>query len=181
MTKNEKLQAIHRCFNTISLILVVCIGLNSLRPIIDDISGLKDKRVIESEIAQIVIDEGYRSVPYRDTLGKWTVGFGHLIKKGETFDKLTPHMAVEMLRRDYASAQESVSRLHPWAEGEVRLVLTNMTYQLGTTGLLEFKKTISNLKDEKYDLSAGEMLTSRWAKQTPLRAARLAGRIMAIQ
>ena len=181
MLKNEKAQAIHRCLNTVLMLLVVYIGFSSLKPLIDDISGLKAEQVTKSEIAQIVMDEGYRSKPYKDSLGKLTVGFGHLIMEGETFHDLTPHKAVEILRHDYALAQESVSRLHPWAEGEIRLVLINMTYQLGTTGLLEFKKTISNLKDNQYDLAAGEMLTSRWAMQTPSRASRLAGRIMAIE
>jgi lysozyme len=181
MLKNEKAQAIHRCLNTVLMLLVVYIGFSSLKPLIDDISGLKAERVTKSEIAQIVMDEGYRSKPYEDSLGKLTVGFGHLIQQGESFSDLTPHKAVEMLRHDYADSQDSVLRLYPWAQGEVGLVLINMTYQLGATGLSEFTKTISYLKDSKYDLAAGEMLNSRWAMQTPSRASRLAGRIMAIE
>ena len=179
--ENEKIQALHRSFNTVLTILVLVVGFNVLTPIWDELSGLKQQRVIQSEIAQLVMDEGYRSTPYKDSLGKMTVGFGHLIKMDEDFDKLTPHTAVEMLRHDYAVAQDSVSRLYVWAEGDVKLVLINMTYQLGNTGLLKFKKTIAHLKANEYDLAAGEMLTSRWAKQTPSRASRLAGRIMALE
>lgn len=178
--KNEKLQTIHRSINTFLTLLVVVIGFKVLTPIYDDLSGLKAERIVQSEIAQIVEDEGYRAKPYKDSLGKWTIGFGHLIKEGESFDDLTPHKAVEMLRKDYAKASEDVDRIYPWAAGEVRLVLINMTYQLGSNGLSKFEKTIRYLKSNQYDLAAGEMLTSKWAIQTPRRASRLAGRIMAI-
>lgn len=179
--KNEKKQTIHRYLNTVLMIFVLFIGFQTLKPIYDEISGLKAERIVQSEIAQLVVDEGYRAKPYKDSLGKWTVGFGHLIKEGETFDQLTPRVAVRILRKDYANATEDVERMYPWAIGEVKLVLVNMSYQLGMTGLGKFKDTINYLKLSDYDDAAGEMLDSIWAKQTPSRASRLAGRIMQLQ
>ncbi len=178
--QNEKLQAVHRTINTFLTLIVVVIGFNVLTPIYDDLSGLKAERIVQSEITQLVEDEGYRPKPYKDSLGKLTIGFGHLIKEGETFDDLTPHKAVEMLRKDYANASEDVERMYDWADGDVKLVLINMTYQMGSNGLSKFQKTINYLKTDQYDLAAGEMLTSRWANQTPRRASRLAGRIMSL-
>ena len=85
-----------------------------------------------------------------------------------------------MLRKDYANATKNIDKLYPWADGEVRLVLINMAYQMGPTGLSKFTETIGHLKESNYDLAASEMLNSIWANQTPSRASRLAGRIMAI-
>lgn len=180
MLKSEKFQLIHRSINTIFSIVILFVAMNMFEPIYEKLSGLEEHRLIESEIAQIVQDEGYRAEPYRDSLGKWTIGFGHLMKSGENYEDMTPHKAVEILREDYAQAMKSVNVVYPWAEGDVRLVLINMTYQMGTNGVSKFKKTIDYLRTEEYDLAAGEMLTSRWAKQTPFRASRLAGRIMAL-
>lgn len=179
--QSEKKQTIHRTINTILMLFVLALGYTSLLPIYDDLSGLKEKRIYQSEISQLIEDEGgYVAKPYKDSLGKWTVGFGHLIKDGETFEDLTPMKAVAMLRVDYANATKSVERNHVWANGETKLVLINMTYQLGTSGLSKFKQTLTHLKAKDYDFAAGEMLTSKWAAQTPRRASRLAGRIMGI-
>ena len=179
--KNEKLQALHRTINTFLTLLVVVIGFRVLTPIYDDLSGLKAERIVQSEISQIVKDEGYRAKPYKDSLGKWTVGFGHLIKEGESFDDLTPTKALAMLRADYVSATEDVERMYSWADGEVKLVLINMTYQMGSNGLSKFRQTLIALDQEDYDKAAAEMLDSVWANQTPRRASRLAGRIMGIK
>lgn len=142
---------------------------------------MNNKEHTQSELAQIVEDEGYRAKPYRDTRGLWTIGFGHLIKAGEEFAKLSPHNAVQLLREDYTTAQKEVEHYYLWATGTVKLVLINMSYQMGSSRLSKFKKTLQHLKNEDYDMAAGEMLNSRWAMQTPLRASRLAGRIMQLQ
>ena len=57
---------------------------------------------------------------------------------------------------------------------EVQSVVTEMTYQLGVTGFLKFKKCIANMKDKNWKGAADEMLDSLWAKQTSKRANRLA-------
>lgn len=183
--QSEKKQTIHRSLNTILAIGVLVMGILMINPVIEStndlyeqISGIEQQKVIDSEIAQIVADEGYRSRPYKDSRGLWTIGFGHLIKEGENFKDLTPHKAVEMLRKDYEYASDSVENKYPWAEGEVKLVLINMTFQMGVSGVSKFENTISHMQQGEYDKAAGEMLDSRWASQTPNRAARLAGRIM---
>lgn len=177
--KEEKKQKIHRTLNTVLNISVFSLGVLYLQPVLERLTGLEEERKIEQEISQLASDEGYRSCIYSDSLGKATIGFGHLIKEN-TSSCIDGHEAVERLREDYEYARLSVERNYPWAEGEVKLVMINMTYQLGETGFSKFKDTISYLKQEEYDLAAGEMLNSVWAKQTPNRAGRLAGRIMSI-
>lgn len=176
--ENERIQFIHRSINTLLAIMVLIVSYNLTTPLIDRVTGLEQERVVQSELSQIVMDEGYKARPYKDSRGLWTIGFGHLIKEGEDFTTLTPHDAVRLLRKDYDYATTSVEKVYPWATGDVKLVLINMTYQMGERGVSKFSDTIGNLRLGHYDHAAGDMLTSIWAEQTPLRASRLAGRIM---
>jgi len=55
----------------------------------------------------------------------------------------------------------------------VKEVLIEMVFQLGVGGVSKFKKFLANLSTKTYHLAADEMLDSRWAKQTPMRAEKL--------
>ena len=112
--------------------------------------------------------------------GLQTIGFGHLMLPTDNFKCITAEKAVELLYQDYAYAETSVGTKYPWADGETRLVLINMTYQMGQTGVSKFKKALQCMKDYRYMCATIELLNSRWASQTSLRASRLAGRILAI-
>jgi len=181
-TRNEKRQKTHRILNTILSLMVIFMGWKTIPPIYEELSGLTADRIEQEEIAQIVEDEGYKPRPYKDSRGLWTIGFGHLIKEDETFlNGINAKDAIDMLRKDYEYAKYSVEQNYPWAVGEVKLVLTNMTYQMGATGVSNFKMALIHLKEKKWDEAAGEMLNSVWARQTPNRASRLAGRIMALE
>ena len=57
---------------------------------------------------------------------------------------------------------------------EIQGVVIEMCYQMGFAGFCKFKKAISNMIDKNWKGAATEMLDSRWAKQTPNRANRLA-------
>ncbi len=134
-----------------------------------------------SEMAQIVSDEGFRSCRYKDSKGLGTVGFGHLILPNENITCVTPQKAINLLQNDYYIAWEAVEKNFPWAEGEVKLVLTNMSYQIGITKLRKFKKTLKYLEEENYTSASMEMIDSKWYKETPQRAMRLAVRILALE
>ena len=95
-----------------------------------------------SEMAQIVSDEGFRQCRYKDSKGLGTVGFGHLILPNENLKCVTTQKAITLLQDDYYIAWAEVEKNFPWAEGEVKLVLTNMSYQIGITKLRKIKKTL---------------------------------------
>ena len=176
----DKKQDKHRLLNTVlifTLLVVISFGAYGINKKFAELTYEEHKT---SEIAQIVKDEGYKKCIYSDSRGLQTIGFGHLMLSTDKFKCITPIKAVSLLRLDYSYAEASVDNKYLWAYGEVRLVLINMTYQMGATGVSKFKKTLDYLHSEEYDLAAGELLDSRWAAQTPNRAARLAGRIMAI-
>lgn len=55
--------------------------------------------------------EGFSSNVYRDSAGKATIGYGHLIKQGESFpDGIGQEQALELLRQDVATAENAIRR-----------------------------------------------------------------------
>ena len=185
--KAEKSQRLHRMLNTTLAICVLVVSTLMIRPVIhqtneiyEDLSGITQQKIVRSEIAQIAADEGYSRCVYKDSLGLKTIGFGTLVEHVDSPDCIGSLRAVELLREHYTVAQTSVEKRYPWADGETKLVLINISYNMGETRLAKFSKMLSYLKECKYDLAASELLDSRYATQVPLRAGRMAGRVMGI-
>lgn len=186
--KLERMKKIHRTLNTFLTVGVVVVGLSMINPLIesngelyDRISGVEKQNVVSSEIEQIAEDEGYRPCPYKDSLGLKTVGYGTLVEGDEDIGCIDGYKAVTLLREHYTIAMESVEKRYPWANEEEKLVLVNLSYNMGETRLAKFSRMLYHLENKEYDLSAGELLNSRYAKQVPNRAGRMAGRIMGIK
>ena len=178
--ENETYQSIHRMINTFIMVFVVVIGFQTITPLYDKLSGIESNKIIESEIAQIAEDEGYRKCVYKDSLGLRTIGFGILLKENDSNICIDGHRSIELLREHYTIATKSVEKRYPWADGESKLLLINLSYNMGATRLSKFKRMLYHLERKDYDLSAGELLNSRYATQTSNRAGRIASRIMAI-
>lgn len=125
---------------------------------------------------QLRRDEGTVPHAYQDSLGYWTIGVGRLIdaRKG---GGLSPDEIDYLLNNDIEEKTAYVLTAFPWASklSEPRLaVLINMAFQMGIHGLLQFKRMLGSVEDGQYGEAAVEMLDSKWAKQTPARAMRLA-------
>lgn len=115
--------------------------------------------------------EGFSSFLYRDTAGRWTIGFGRCLDTRG----ITVQEAAIWLRSDVLEAVEAVGRFD-FFDGltEARkAVFVNMAFQLGMGGLLKFEKMIAAVSRGDYETAANEMLSSKWAKQAPNRAAEL--------
>ena len=119
--------------------------------------------------------EGLRLEPYKDTVGKLTVGYGHNLD-----DKpISLRTAEVMLEDDLNDAREDIER-YSWYQEQTDIrkdVLVMMSFNLGLPRLLRFKKMIKALIDYDYQNAADEMLDSRWADQVGNRAIELS-RIM---
>jgi lysozyme len=127
-------------------------------------------------IAQLKRDEGCKLHAYADHLGYTTIGIGRLIdeRKG---GGITKEEAEYLLANDVERVSNSIAAFIPWTDNlddARRGVLINMAFQLGIQGMLAFQKTLSHIRDGRYVAAASEMLQSKWAKQTPERAERLA-------
>jgi lysozyme len=117
-------------------------------------------------------DEGVRLFPYRDTVGKWTIGAGRNLDDVG----ISPDEVDYLLRNDIRRA-EVEARKYPWYAGlnEVRkAVILSMIFNLGAAGFAGFKNTHASIAAGNYEDAASRMLMSKWASQTGNRAIRLA-------
>lgn len=123
-------------------------------------------------IADLKLDEGLRLKPYRDTVGKLTIGIGRNLDDVG----ISESEAEYLLGNDINRTIDDMDRLMPWWQGlddTRKRVLINMGFQMGVSGLLKFKATLKAVQDGDYSLAASRMLDSLWFKQTPNRAKRL--------
>ena len=121
---------------------------------------------------QLMLHEGLRLKPYRCTAGKLTIGVGrNLDDKGISQDE-----ALFLLANDIEGVIKQLDK-HSWYTGldPIRQkVLIDMAFNLGISGLLQFKKMIAAIELGDYGAAAEQMLDSRWARQVKTRADRLA-------
>ena len=119
-------------------------------------------------------NEGYSKKPYKDQLGFYTIGFGHLIRPYEkiyfkkTFSK---KYFEELFEYDFNIALNCYKKFlykknHKKAEKEL---LIEMIFQLGIKGVLKFKRMLFYLNNKKKYMASLEMIDSLWYKQTPKR------------
>ena len=120
----------------------------------------------------ILKHEGLRLFPYKDTVGKLTIGVGrNLDDRGISRDE-----AMIMLTNDIEIARLGLIHAYPWFNSldEVRQsVLVDMTFNMGIGGVSKFVLTIDYIKKGEYDKAAQEMLFSKWGKQVGGRAVEL--------
>src|SRR6185295_2152590 len=128
---------------------------------------------------QIKADEGWCPTIYKDSLGIWTLGYGFNVdpEHGGGIPQVVADFWVDfVIQRN----RESFRRQWPAFDDQpfdVQDALTEMSYQLGVTGVLEFKEMLAALKLGDRETAAREALDSKWAMQTPDRAKRTAALI----
>jgi lysozyme len=128
---------------------------------------------------ELIRDEGWRAHAYKDSLGFDTIGFGFLVdeRRGHGLPKRIADMWLDHL---IAGVVTQLDHRLPWWRGQpddVQRALVNMAYQLGIAGLLNFRKMLAALQAGNRAEAARQALDSRWAVQTPNRAARVAAQI----
>ena len=120
----------------------------------------------------IINHEGCMLHPYKDSVGKLTIGVGrNLDDVGISQDE-----AYFMLNNDINKALFSCQNGLPWFNSldEVRqAVMIDMVFNLGFGGFLKFVMTIEHIKRDEYELAAETMLDSKWAGQVGIRAKEL--------
>lgn len=122
--------------------------------------------------ADLIRDEGLRLKPYRDTVGKMTIGVGrNLDDMG-----ITAGEADHLLENDIGRALDELRRTFAWFDslGEPQQrALANMTFNMGLPRLLGFRRMLDALKRGDYRQAAIEARDSRWAAQVGDRAWRV--------
>lgn len=137
-------------------------------------------------------EEGFSEKPYYCTERYPTIGFGIKIgPKNAPLSNYTftlPRTAAEVWTRCYLDrmvleiarypvVQKAYAHFCAEATGAPysdprTCVLLSMCYQMGVDGVDDFKNTLAFMAAGDYTKAAVNMLASKWAKQTPNRAAR---------
>jgi len=108
--------------------------------------------------------EGLRLKPYKDTVGKTTIGYGrNLDDVGISHDE-----ASMMFGNDVARAEEDCRNRFAWFAGldPVRQdVIVNLVFNMGIGGVLGFKRMIAAIVAENWTQAAWELSNSAWRQQ----------------
>lgn len=121
---------------------------------------------------QLKRDEAVRLKPYRDTVGKLTIGVGRNLDDVG----LSEAEANYLLGNDVAKATSGIRQKLPWVDSldDARMgVLVNMAFNMGVDGLLKFVGMLGKMQRGLYDEAAAEMIDSAWYHEVGDRAKRL--------
>lgn len=137
---------------------------------------------------RLQIHEGLRLKPYFCTRGKQTIGVGRCLDTnpltkeeervvGDWRHGITKGAAVYLLHNDIRRiVKECKKKIKFFADldDERQYALIDMAFNLGISGLLQFKKMLAALACGNYKTAAAECLASKYAKDVGIRAKRIA-------
>lgn len=131
-------------------------------------------------LADLRRHEGCRLSVYKDSVGVYTIGYGHTKGVNGSTSPITREQAEKLLREDMLIAWENCKNVFP---GLVKLdkvrqsVLINMCFNLGATKFAKFAPTLRVIEAGAYSDAAIRMLDTLWARQVGQRATELAKRM----
>jgi|SRR5690554_6313570 len=128
-----------------------------------------DRELLRSQLKR---HEGLRLKPYRDTVGKLTIGYGRNLDD----NGISEPEAEMLLDNDIDRVAGELYRIRGYNTlSPVRqTVIANMAFNLGTPGLMGFRRMWAAIERQDYESAAREMLDSKWARQVGSRATELA-------
>ena len=144
------------------------------------------KETFDKLLESVKKHEGYRNKVYLDTLGKRTVGVGHLCVEDfwEDGKEYEEKFLMDILQKDLQGAIDKAEDLinncpsggKANISDDAKILIIEMVFQLGGNGVSKFRKMWQALQQDPPDYAEAsvQMLDSRWAKQTPNRANEMA-------
>jgi len=144
--------------------------------------------ITDKMIERVKKHEGYRTSPYKDTVGKWTVGYGRnlednplsvrevimLFNSVDFKSSVNAEMFFEdLLIRDirkHTEELESKLAMFPMCDQDEQTVLIDMAFNLGVPTLLQFKGMLHAIDNDDKVEAAVELLDSKYAEQVKTRA-----------
>lgn len=132
---------------------------------------------IQSIKSDLKAEEGFRSKPYKDIVGKTTVGYGRNLDDVGVTQQEAEVMLDNDIQKSIHDLQMHLSWFDALSENRQR-ALVEMCFQMGITGLLGFRKMLKAMEQRDFVTARHEALGSRWALQVPQRAARVTNLIL---
>jgi len=120
---------------------------------------------IPAEAIDLIVEsEAFEATPYICPAGKLTIGYGHVITKGESFTRITETKARELLMKDAAWAAVAIARLiyQPLSHNQ-RAALISFVYNIGS-GNFQCSTMRVYLNRGDYYAAAGEFWKWRRAR-----------------
>ncbi len=121
--------------------------------------------------SQLERHEGLRLTPYRDTVGKLTIGYGRNLEDvGISRDE-----ADFMLDNDIDQVERQLETVDEYRDLDPvrQTVISNMAFNLGFAGLMGFKNMWAAIGRQDWNSASEEMMQSKWARQVGVRAVEL--------
>jgi len=144
--------------------------------------------ITDKLIERVKKHEGYKTQPYRDTVGKWTIGYGRNLednpltveetvvlfqrvgfKNAVAKDQYFEHLLIRDIK---IHTEELKSRLamFPMCDADEQTVLIDMAFNLGVPSLMSFKGMLHAIDNDDKVGAAAELLDSKYAEQVKTRA-----------
>lgn len=112
--------------------------------------------------------EGLKLKPYKDTVGKLTIGVGRNIND----NGITEEEAMLMLKNDLKIVKSDLRSIFEEFNEfptNVKLALIDMMFNLGKPRFLGFKNMIQAVKDKNFKEAGRQAKDSHWCKQVGVR------------
>lgn len=114
--------------------------------------------------------EGYRDTIYLDSLGKKTIGYGHLITATDKFIPEKKYSIKELnkvFEYDFQIAVDGAKRVTDYEKlhDKAKEVCIEAVFVLGARGFSLFKLCIGHLNEGRYSQGAEELKDSLWCKK----------------
>lgn len=125
-----------------------------------------DKKII---VPLLIKHEGLKLKPYRDTVGKLTIGIGRNLDDVG----ISRIEAVYLCSNNIDQCFDDLRKNFSWFNilpDNAQLVLVDMCFNMGIGKLLTFKNTLLLIQNGKYEEASISMLQSKWATQVGNRA-----------
>ncbi len=123
--------------------------------------------------------EGFSLTAYKDSLGFWTIGYGHLLPSGHDWTgyTITQAQADTWLDDDIEMARASAQRLPEWTALDTpcrQNAVIELVFNMGFKWK-QFAQTRLDIQNKAWQKAHDDLLDSLWAKQVgPTRSNRLA-------
>ena len=125
----------------------------------------------------IIKHEGMKDMPYKDSLGLWTIGVGHLIGDGKSLPaeynrKFTQAEIMKMFDEDFehhAKAAEKIPGYNKANQGG-QGALIDLTFNMGPSWYKKWPNFVKKLGAGDFKGAADELAGSKWAQQVKSRA-----------
>lgn len=120
-------------------------------------------KISENGIKFISNWEGKRNSAYKDAVGLWTIGIGHLIKKGEVFAKvMTDKEVYDLFRKDIVQFENTVNNSVKVQINQNQFdALVSLAFNIGI-GAFAGSSVVRNLNAKNYIEAANSFL--KWNK-----------------